>query len=205
LPEKKSKVVIYGGNGFVGTHLAQRLSQEDVCVMCLSRTGHKPLHLRNHHWSESIHWCKDDANSPDFTFLSDADVVVISIGAPPTPTFSRKAYEKQFNYNGSTPFFFRNKYFAYSQGKDLAFKAAKQFAALSPQHSAVILQPGAIYGKRYLQNGKVLPLDTFLTPFSKVLPSQFISIDKISSRLVDTIVNEEKYLARLSVIEHCDI
>jgi len=103
LHSKRFKVIIYGGNGFVGTHLAKRLSQEDTCIVCLSRSGHKPLHLKDEPWSESIRWCKGDANAPDLKLLAEADIVIISIGSPPLPTFSKTAFEQQFHGNGVIP------------------------------------------------------------------------------------------------------
>jgi len=228
LQDKRLKVIIYGGNGFVGTHVAKRLSSEDMCVVCLSRSGYKPLHLKDEHWSESIRWCKGDANSPDSALLSTADVIIILVGSAPIPTFSRHAYENQLKSNGyapksvidcaadvgvkqlilmsaNIPFFLKTKHFAYFRGKDIAFESAKQFAALSPEHSAVVLQPGALYGKRHLNNGKVLPLDTFLSPFSKVFPSQFTSVNKISNRVAKIILNKDKYSGKFSVLTHPDI
>jgi len=43
LQSTRNKIIIYGGNGFVGTHLAEKLSSnKELCVVCLSRSGHKP-------------------------------------------------------------------------------------------------------------------------------------------------------------------
>jgi len=176
LQSTRNKVIIYGGNGFVGTHLAEKLSSQDICVVCLSRSGHKPLHLKDAPWSESVRWCKGDANAPDEELLSTAEVVVIfnSNGEAPSRVIDAalKVGVKRIVLMGAqVPFILNKDFFAYSRGKRDALKDAKEFAETSDQHSAVVFQPAAIYGKRRLASGKVLPLDTFMSPLRKVLPS----------------------------------
>ena len=85
----KKRIAIYGGNGFIGSHIAAALSREnDFCVLCLSRTGHKPAHLREVPWSANVRWCQGDALKPDRTILQSAEAVVVSIGSPPLPTLT---------------------------------------------------------------------------------------------------------------------
>ena len=96
------KVAIYGGNGFVGSHIARELSKHDICTVCVSRTGHKPLHLHDKSWSESVRWCKGDASKPNTDFLKSVDAVVVCLGSAPLPTFSQAAYEQAVFMNGTS-------------------------------------------------------------------------------------------------------
>ena len=173
-----AKIVVYGGNGFVGTHVARALLARDVCTVCLSRTGHKPLHLGDQQWSESVRWCKGDASQPDTQLLQRLDGLITLVGSPPLPTFSKQAYDEQVFANGTTnanaikgageagikrvvllgaqlPFFMRRESFGYAQGKKIAMQAAKDFSELSSEHRAIVIQPGMIYGRRYLKSGSL--------------------------------------------------
>ena len=228
MDNNKPKVIIYGGNGFVGTHLAEKLSQHNFCIVCLSRSGHKPLHLNEQPWSENVRWCKGDANHPDQALLKKAEIVIVLVGSAPVPTFSRPAYEKQLNSNGNAPsqvidcalnadvkrvvlmgaqipFFLNTKHFAYARGKQQSLESAKAFAQTSNEHSSVVLQPGAIFGKRHLANGKIIPIDIVLSPLSKIMPSQFISVDKLVDRLIEVAINEENYKGKFTLLKHRDI
>ena len=224
----RHNIIIYGGNGFIGTHLAEKLSSEELNIVCLSRSGHKPLHLKDQPWSEKVRWCKGDANKPDEELLSRAKVVVILVGSAPFPTLSQAAYQQQLNSNGEAPrrvieaalkvgvkqivlmgaqipCFLNHDFFAYARGKRDAFKSAKDFAERSEEHSAVVLQPGAIYGKRYLNNGKVIPLNTFMSPLAKVLPSQFICINRLTNQLRDAIINHGDYRGKFTHLKQGNI
>ena len=216
MQEKRIKIIIYGGNGFVGTHIAERLSQEEnCCIVCLSRSGFKPIHLNHARWSESVRWCKGDANTPDLKLLSEADIVIIAIGSAPLPTFSKIAFDQQFHNNGiapsnaikgaaeagvtriilmgaKIPFFLNTNYFAYTKGKNTALQSARDFADISNKHSATVLQPGAIYGKRYLDDGNVVHLDKIMFPALKIIPSQFTSVTKVADRIAKIALNKDQ-------------
>jgi len=227
--DKKLTIQIYGGNGFVGTHLAKRLAYaDDLCVACLSRTGHKPTYLSNHTWSENIRWCKGDASQPDVDLLEKANVVISLVGAAPLPTFSKAAYQRQLFTNGTSnvnlinaardvgvkrlivvgaaiPWLIRNDFFAYAKGKQISLDAAKSFAKTSDEHQALVLQPGAIYGKRRLVNGTVIPLDLFMKPMAFVMPSQFTDINKITERIAQSVLNPEAMSKGLTVLSAKEI
>jgi len=228
LQSSRNKILIYGGNGFVGTHLAEKLSLKGFSVVCLSRSGHKPLHLNDKKWSENVRWCKGDANSPDEELLSTAEVVVILIGSPPLPTLTQEAYQKQLNSNGEAPnsvieaslkvgvkrivlmgaqvpFFLNTDFFAYSRGKRSALESAKTFAKASDQHSAVVFQPAPIYGKRHLKNGRVIPLDKFMSPLRKIVPSQFMCVNRLTNKLTNVIVNHDEYQGKFTLFKQSDI
>ncbi|MFT6409159.1 MAG: nucleoside-diphosphate-sugar epimerase, partial [Arenicella sp.] len=196
------KIAVYGGNGFVGTRVAEALVDRGVCAACLSRSGHKPLHLKDQKWSETARWCKGDASDPDTQLLERMDGLVTLVGSPPLPTFSKQAYDQQVFVNGTTnaiaiqrageagikrivvvgaqiPFFMRRESFGYAKGKNIALQAAEDFSKLSSEHRAVVLQPGMIYGRRYLESGKAIPLDKIFKPFSWLMPWQFVSVEKV--------------------------
>ena len=140
----------------------------------------------------------------------------------PVPTLSKEAFDEQLKSNGlapckvikcakeigvkriilmgaHVPFFLNSKNFAYARGKKMALDAAESFANISDSHSAVVVQPGAIYGKRHLSSGKVLPLDTLLYPFTKIASSQFTCIKNLSNCLADIIVNGKDYAGKLTL------
>ena len=224
----KAKIAVYGGNGFVGTHVAEQLANRGICTVCLSRTGHKPVHLKDTDWSESVRWCKGDASQPDAALLSSVTTLISLVGSPPLPTLSQEAYEQQLFMNGRTnvsainaaaeagvkrvvvlgakvPFPLNSDRFAYAKGKRMALEAATAFADLSEDHSAIVLQPGVIFGTRYLKSGKPLALGTFLKPISKIMPWQFISVEQVAARIVHAALSEEPYLGKLTILPHSEI
>lgn len=220
------KVAIYGGNGYVGTRVCEQLSKKGVSTVALSRTGHKPLHIKDTKWSESVRWCKGDASKPDTKLLEQVDVLVLLVGSAPLPTFSKESYDHQVFMNGTTnvnaieaaadagikhvillsakiPWPINTDKFGYAKGKRLAENAAQTFAELSHQHSATVLKPGAIYGKRYLSNGKVVRLDWFMSPLSKIIPWQFVSVGAVASRIADIAL--EPTIDQFRIIENRNI
>jgi nucleoside-diphosphate-sugar epimerase len=222
------KVAIFGGNGFVGTHIAKELSSRGICVVCVSRTGHKPIHLRTEKWSEKVRWCKGDASQATVDCLKQVDVVISTVGSPPLPTFSQDAFEQQLFANGTcntkliesaqnagikrlvllgakVPWLMNRDGFAYAKGKKMAYEAAEKFTEQSPEHSALILQPGVITGKRYTASGKCIPLNTLLGPFGVLMPWQFVSVERIANRIADELLSSQPMEPRFSVIKNSKI
>ena len=222
------KVVIYGGNGFVGTHVAKALLEKGVCTACLSRSGYKPLHLKNEKWSESVRWCKGDSLKPDMSLLKRVSGLICLVGSAPTPTTSDEAFNAQVIANGETnekaikaageagikrivligarlPFFLNNDRFGYAKGKRIAIQAAKEFSELSPDHRAIVLQPGMIFGKRFLKNGKSLPLGKLFKPLSYLMPWQFISVEKVAERVALEMVCENHEKEQFIILKNSEI
>lgn len=222
------RIVIYGGNGFVGSHIAKDLSEHELCVLCLSRTGHKPAHLRCQKWSERVKWCQGDAAEPNIKLLSSADALVCAIGSAPVPTFSKEAYEQQVFANGVTnanaikaageagitrvvlisaiiPSWMNRDSFGYAKGKQMSEQAARDFSNLSDHHSAVILRPGMIYGTRYTANCKPIKLGTVFGPLGSLIPSQFISVDRVASRATNALIEPESYSNSVTILTGRDI
>ena len=228
MADDMKKVVIYGGNGFVGTHVAQALFNKGVCTACLSRSGHKPLHLKDQKWSESVRWCKGNALEPDTKLLERVHGMVTLVGSAPMPTSSREAYDAQVIANGETnasairaageagikriilvgaklPFFLQSDRFGYAKGKRIAMEAAKTFSELSDEHRAVVLQPGVIFGKRFLKSGKSVSLDTFCKPLSFIMPWQFVCVNRLAERVACEMMCDDSSRGQFIVIKNSQI
>lgn len=200
-------VVVYGGNGFVGSEVAQQLQAGGANVSCVSRRGAKPKHLHDSEWARSVTWLTGDASKPDASLLARMDVLISVVGSPPLPTFSQPAYQRKVATNGDNnrilieaaaqagikrvillgakiPSLLDADWFAYAKGKQISLQAAKEFSQRSAQHSAVVLQPGAIYGVRHSANGYPIPINLVLRPISKAFPSQLISVDQVAKCIV---------------------
>ena len=202
----KLKIVIFGGNGFVGSKVAENLVELGVPTICVSRTGSKPKHLESQLWSEQVEWIKGDASKPDVDLLKQASSIVCTVGSPPIPTLSQQAYAKQLFMNGtcninaieeaanygvkrcvlvgaSIPWPLRNNDFAYYKGKQLAKKSAQRFSEQSDAHSACVVEPGVVVGRRYLKNGASVPLNILLYPALKLAPWYFVDLNKLAKRI----------------------
>ena len=222
------KVAIFGGSGFVGSHIAKELANRGVCVVCVSRTGYKPAHLRSEKWSETVRWCKGDASQANNDCLQQVDVVISTVGSPPLPTFSKAAFDKQLFANGTCntrliasaksagikqivllganiPWPLNRDSFAYAKGKRLSYTAAENFSNESPEHSSLLLQPGAVLGKRYTASGKCIPLDTLLAPFNFIMPKQFVNVEKIATRIADELLSTKSFKPQFKVIKNANI
>ena len=86
------------------------------------------------------------------------------------------------------PCFLRTSRFAYFQGKRMAKRQARSFAKIEPR-SAVVFEPGVVVGRRFLKNGNAIALDLFLAPFLKLMPSQFIDINRLAKRVAKEAIN----------------
>ncbi len=224
----KKKIIIYGGNGFVGTHAAELLVNAGAQVICLSRNGYKPIYLKDTPWSTKARWCKGDASQPDTELLASADAVVCCVGSPPLPTFTEQSYQRQLFMNGTScvnaiegakkagckkiilmnaqiPFPLKSKRFAYYQGKKMALQAAQAFADTSEQHTAIVLQPGMITGKRMLEHGKAIRLDWLTAPISWLMPWQFVSVNRVAQRICHAANNQQPYYGNCTVLRNRDI
>jgi hypothetical protein len=69
----------------------------------------------------------------------------------------------------------------------------------------VVLQPGMIYGRRYLESGKAIPLDKIFKPFSWLMPWQFVSVEKVASRIADELLCEDSNRDQFMIIKNSQI
>ena len=97
------RVVVFGGNGYVGAAVSRALVESDawmtnasgtastsapkVAVACASRSGAPPKWARRERWVERVEWVTCDALDAEKceTTTRDADAVVTAIGALPMP------------------------------------------------------------------------------------------------------------------------
>lgn len=194
--QNRKHIVIYGGNGFVGSNIAKQFAEKGHSVTCVSRQGKKPVHLdrNNPDWANKVTWLKGDAADPDPNLLAGADIVVTTVGSPPTPTFTKAGFENQYHLNGRAnirlmeavaacnigslviisaqiPSFLQLDRFAYARGKlDVIDKAHEYFT--ESKTAVTILQPSVIYGLRHTKTGRRVNLG-FMSYFSNAL--QFIA------------------------------
>lgn len=220
-----TQAVIYGGNGFVGSRVAQMLTADKVAVVSVSRSGKMPEHLVGSAWADKVEWRRGNAGQPDKSLLTESDVLISVIGAPPLPTFRRKAYEQALAINGHVnatlieaagevgiknlillgakiPSLLNQPWFAYAEGKKIALEAARRFSTLSNEHHAAVLQPGGIYGKRHTKSGREIPIDWLMKPVAKVLPSQLLSVDRVARCVADVTTEKRTQPNSFIIIPH---
>ncbi|MFT5611975.1 MAG: hypothetical protein ACI9LU_002483 [Polaribacter sp.] len=228
MDKNQKRIIVYGGNGFVGTHVAEQLIAQGGSVTCASRSGQRPAHLANTAWADNVQWIKGDAGNPEPGLLSDFEVMISTIGSPPLPTFSQSAYNKQLLINGTCnvnaieragesgikrlvlvgakmPKILQRDGFAYAKGKRIALEAAQTFSSLSDEHRAIVIQPGAIFGTRYTPSGTKIPLGLIMGPLSKVLGSQLVAVEKLAKRIVDSSLSPSSNLSAFELIKHAQI
>ncbi|MBX2847375.1 MAG: NAD(P)-dependent oxidoreductase [Acidiferrobacterales bacterium] len=206
----KSKVVLFGGNGFVGIAIAEELVHQGITPICVSRSGAMPNHLAQSDWAEQAEWIQGDALEPDIELFNDAIAAVTLIGSPPVPTFSRAAYQRQLAINSEPnlavikamqespverlvvlgahlPRMLLTDKFGYAKGKRLCAEAAQAFVEKSETHSAVVLKPTAIYGTRYNSSGKAVNLGLAMKPIANLqskLPKKYLPETLVSVQAV---------------------
>mmetsp|Transcript_2477 Transcript_2477/g.3353 ORF Transcript_2477/g.3353 Transcript_2477/m.3353 type:complete len:263 (+) Transcript_2477:407-1195(+) len=194
-----SEVLVFGGSGFVGSHVLRLLSSLGYRGVSFSRTGLVPKHLQNAEWAvganSTCKYLKADALK-SFEYkqymqdhLHQIESVVILTGSPPVPTFNQHDHEKQVESNGKVCETIINTAATcginhvvllnasmpewvpkgYREGKLIARAAASKFAASSDDKGAVIIYPGGIYGTRHTASGFSIPLTLPMLPVSYAL------------------------------------
>lgn len=224
----QNPIIVFGGNGFVGTAIAERLARRDIPVVCISRRGKIPGHLKasNAFWLNNVDWVKGDANNVPVSALSGASAVISTVGSPPVPTFSEAAFQAQVRANGdsnvniietaaeagvkrlvlvnaSIPRLLQRPGFGYYIGKQKALDAARSFALSSAERSAVVIRPAGIYGTRHTDAGTPIPLWLGMAPVAflqRLLP------DGIARHLPDTLISVDAVAraAELGAVESVD-
>lgn len=210
-------IVVYGGNGFVGSVICEQLASQGIPCISVSRRGVVPAHLdrSQNPWLANVRWLQGDALSPDTAILHGARAIINLVGSPPLPTFTQSAFDHQLMMNGTSqtsvidaakeagvnrlvlmgadiPSLLQTESFAYYVGKTESLMAAKAFAASSHLRQAAVLQPAGIYGTRYTASGMALPLSWFMSPISglqRCLPQS------VQSRLPAAFVDVKKVAA----------
>ena len=193
-----SRLVIFGGSGFVGSAIAREAVRRGLDVTCLSRGGAPPSHAANEPWTARVTWAAADALDPStyaHHFARDGEgeappALVTSIGRLPLPGVPSAVVIRDNGDTNVVPAVAAAAagvtrlvvigaaipplvpgLDAYRVGKELAFNGAKSFAGKSSSSSmkgAVVLQPGGVSGTRYV-NGVPLPLWAVMSPVSAFL------------------------------------
>lgn len=72
------KLLVPGGNGFIGTHICRIAVQNDHDVAAFGRTGRPPLAPDRHPWTKKVEWRAADVFAPDTwrDLLEGTDAVV---------------------------------------------------------------------------------------------------------------------------------
>jgi len=160
-----SKIVVAGGNGFIGGEVCRLAVQNGHEVAAFGRTGRPPLTPARHPWTQDVEWRAADVFTPDAwrDLLDGADALVHSIAT------IREAPERNVTYervNGESVLHAAQAAedagvdgFVFLSVRDTPplisdrFRAAKRRAEreLAEQYGSlrtVILRPNLVYGPR---------------------------------------------------------
>jgi nucleoside-diphosphate-sugar epimerase len=189
-----TRLLVYGGNGFVGSKVLELAAIRGAICTSVSRSGKMPAQLQQLRplWLNQVTWVVGDALHPDPSLVASADVIVCLVGSPPLPTFNQRAFEQQVMTNGSAntaviaeaqrqgvkrlvllsahiPALMRSSRFGYYVGKQQACEAAADYTRASADNAATVIYPSAIYGTRYTGGGTAIPLGLFMSPVAWVM------------------------------------
>lgn len=191
----RKKVLVLGGNGYVGTHVCKEALSKSIAVASVSRSG-RPGAVADA-WLNDVEWVKGDLFHPAQwrQTLDDASAVISCVGG-----FGSNEQMQKINgaanvhairaaadagverfvfisaHDFGLPSFVLRGYYA---GK----RAAEDELLAKFPYSGVILRPGFIHGVR--QVGKVkLPLNAIGTPLELLLKHQAISKVPVLGKLL---------------------
>ncbi|XP_057957493.1 uncharacterized protein At1g32220, chloroplastic isoform X2 [Malania oleifera] len=178
-PPPTEKLLVLGGNGFVGSHICREALDRGLSVSSLSRSGRSSIHES---WANSIIWNQGNLLLPDSwkEALSGVTAVISCVGGFGSNSYMykingtaninaiRAAAEegvKRFVYISAADFGFVNYLLqGYYDGK----RAAETELLTKFPYRGVILRPGFIYGTRSVGSMK-LPLGVIGSPLEMVL------------------------------------
>ncbi|CAN1341705.1 Uncharacterized protein At1g32220, chloroplastic [Linum perenne] len=117
-PPPKDKLLVLGGNGFVGSHILREAVDRGLSVASLSRSGKSSLHDP---WANNVFWYQGNLLSPDSwkDALDGVSAVISCVGG-----FGSQSYMYKINGTANIN----------------AIRAAAE--------KGIILRPGFIYGTR---------------------------------------------------------
>jgi len=174
--EERSKLLVLGGNGFVGTHVCQEALARHVPVVSISRSGRPAAAAaaaaaHDHHpWMNDVNWIQGDILHPERWkhALQEVSAVISCVGAlgsnqkmlkingeaniaainaASESGVTRFVYISAVDY-GLPSFVLRG----YVEGK----KAAEEALLRKFPYGGIILRPGFIYGSRQVGSVKIL-------------------------------------------------
>ena len=187
----RQRVIVFGGNGFVGRRISQVALSKGYEVVVACRSG--AITVGGGAWTKNVICESIDATdrSAVYDFLDEyshdgnTKAVVSSIGlltrdhiqarrinGDPTLNIAAALYEKKMPSLNRMVFVSAadlqpaNKFLhGYYHGKRSAEKAMRTFL---PQSKIAILRPGMIYGSRPLENGFSVPLGLIGAPLEMI-------------------------------------
>ena len=188
----RRSLVVFGGNGFVGTRVCALASKQGLPVVSVSRSGVAPAHYQASTGcaADIVRWEKGDAIDPSTysALLKDAAAVIVSVGSPPLP-FVDYDYQLKMNglcvqrvaeaardaqvprlvvVNATMPAWLHHVAPGYYEGKRLGEQATASFVQGREEAYGVLLKPSVIFGTR--REGAVpIPLGLLFGPVSTVM------------------------------------
>ncbi|CAL0305743.1 unnamed protein product [Lupinus luteus] len=178
-PPPTEKLLVLGGNGFVGSHICREALDRGLTVASLSRSGKSSLHDS---WANNIAWYKGNILSTDSfkEALNGVTAVISCVGGFGSNSYMykingtaninaiRAAAEqgvKRFVYISAADFGIVNYLLqGYYEGK----RAAETELLTRFPYGGIILRPGFIYGTRSVGSAKI-PLGLIGSPLEMVL------------------------------------
>uniref|UniRef100_A0A5B6ZSW8 NAD(P)-binding domain-containing protein n=1 Tax=Davidia involucrata TaxID=16924 RepID=A0A5B6ZSW8_DAVIN len=178
-PPPTEKLLVLGGNGFVGSHICREALKRGWTVSSVSRSGRSSLHES---WANSVFWHQGNLLSPDSlkNALNGVTSVISCVGGFGSNSYMykingtaninaiRAAAEqgvKRFVYISAADFSLANYLLqGYYEGK----RAAETELMIRFPYGGVILKPGFIHGTRQVGSMK-LPLGVIGAPLEMVL------------------------------------
>lgn len=178
-PPPSEKLLVLGGNGFVGSHVCQEALNHGLSVASLSRSGRSSI---NEVWADKVDWRQGNLRAPE-TFkdaLDGVTSVISCVGGFGSNSYmykingtaninairaSAEKGVKRFVYISAADFGFVNYILqGYYEGK----RAAETELLTRFAYGGVILRPGFIYGTRRVGSMK-LPLGVIGSPLEMIL------------------------------------
>ncbi|XWS72794.1 hypothetical protein CRYUN_Cryun02cG0071300 [Craigia yunnanensis] len=178
-PPASEKLLVLGGNGFVGSHMCREALNRGLIVASLSRSGRSSLHDS---WANNVTWHQGNLRSSDswMEALNGVTSVISCVGGFGSNSYMykingtanisaiRAAAEKgvkRFVYISAADFGLANYLLqGYYEGK----RATETELLTKFPYGGVILRPGFIYGTRSVGRVK-LPLGFVGSPMEMVL------------------------------------
>ncbi|ESR44095.1 hypothetical protein CICLE_v10012367mg [Citrus x clementina] len=149
-PPSNEKVLVLGGNGFVGSHICKEALERGLTVSSFSRSGRSSL---KDSWAESVVWHQGfGSNSYMYKINGTANINAVKA--------AKEQGVKRFVFVSAADFGLVNYLLrGYYEGK----RATEEELMTELPHGGVILRPGFIHGTRQVGSIK-LPLSVIGAP-----------------------------------------